>query len=390
MIAIALACASVLMLAGVAVADVAPVAVTPTIDFGRAVVGSGTYTKRVEFYNGTSSSFQLLSPMGATFGDFSVGDAGTCPRPPSPLVLAPGQTCDVTVRYTPTSSGPQAVIAAIGLCPLDALSIVNGPDGNPQSGVCPAQAVVGVPFAVMGSGVAADTLAAGPERLSFGSVPAQTQSAPQTVTLTNGSESTAITALSKSGPAADDFVIDTDSCTGAVLPPHATCTFNVRFAPSQTGERDAALEVQGATLGNAYPSVSLSGAGVATAGQSGAAGTPASTGASPPHDPPGLQRPPVRLALVTCNALPETKRHRSNVWRCTATLLSTPPNPSPRTANRATLTRGSRVYATGSGSAIGGRLRLVVHPIGPLRAGLYTLTLHSGPARVTKRVQIIG
>lgn len=386
----ALACASVLVLAGAAAADVAPVAVTPTIDFGRAVVGSGTYTKVVEFYNGTSSSFQLLSPVGATFGDFSVGDAGTCPRPPSPVVLAPGETCNVTVRYTPTGSGPQAVTAAIGLCPTDAISIVNGPDGNPQSGVCPAQAVVGVPFAVTGSGVAADTVSAGPERLSFGALPAQTQGAPQTVTLTNGSESTAITGLSKSGPAADDFLIDTDSCTGAVLPPHATCTFNVRFAPSQTGERDAALEVKGATLGNAYPSVSLSGAGIGTAGQSGAAGTPANTGASGPHDPTAMQPPPVRLELVMCHALPKTKGHRTTVRQCTVTLLSSPPNPSPRKANRATLTRGSLVYATGSGSAIGGRLRLVVHQIRTLRAGLYTLTLRSGPVWVTSRVRITG
>ena len=79
------------MLAGVAAADAAPVAVTPTVDFGRAVVGSGTYTKLVEFYNGTSSSFQLLSPEGAMFGDFNVADTGTCPRPPSAVVLASGQ-----------------------------------------------------------------------------------------------------------------------------------------------------------------------------------------------------------------------------------------------------------------------------------------------------------
>lgn len=373
-IVLALACAGVLIPPGVAAADVAPVAVTPTIDFSRAVVGSGTYTKLVEFYNGTTSSFQLLSPAGAMFGDFTVGDAGTCPRPPSAVVLAPGGTCTVTVRYTPTASGPQAVTAAIGLCPLDAITIVKDADGNPQFGVCPAQAVVGVPFAVTGSGVAAETVAVGPESLGFGSVPAQTQSAPQSVTVTNGSESTAITGLSKSGTAADDFVIGADTCTGAVLAPHETCTFNVLFAPSQAGERDAAVQVNGGTLGNAYPSLSLSGAGTA--------------GASGPHNPPTLQAPPVSLDLVTCDATPKTKGHRSSVSQCKVTLLSSPPKSSSRTANRVTLSRGSRVFATGSGSSSGGALRLLLHPVRPLRAGLYTLTLHRGHAQVTRRVRI--
>jgi len=369
MIAITLACASVLMLAGAAVADVAPVAVTPTVDFGRAVVGSGTYTKLVEFYNGTSSSFQLLSPMPGMFGDFSVGGAGTCPRPPSPLILAPGQTCNVTVQYAPTASGPQAVTAAIGLCPLDAIAISNNPDGS-RSGTCSAQAVVAVPFAVTGSGVAAETVTAGPEGLSFGSVPAQAKSAPQTVTLTNGSQSTSITGLSKTGPAADDFVLGADTCSGAVLAPHATCTFNVQFEPTQTGQRDAALQVQGATLGNAYPTVSLSGAGG-------------------PHTPPVLQAPPIKLELVTCRAIPKTKRDRAIASQCKVTALSNPPKPGPHTTSRASLSRGSRVYATGSGASIGGRLRLWVHPIRPLEAGLYTLTLHSGRKLVTRRVRVI-
>jgi hypothetical protein len=262
------------------------------------------------------------------------------------------------------------------------VSISNGPDGKPQFGTCPVSAIVGVPFAVTASGVAGETVIAGPERLSFGSVPARTQSAPQTVTLTNGSESTSIAGLSKSGPAADDFVIDADSCSGAVLPPHATCTFNLRFAPSQTGERDATLGVDGATLGNAYPSISLSGVG-------GPPGTPGSTGSSGPHNPPSLQGPPVRVELITCKATPKTKLHRATVSQCKATRLSSPPKSVPRTANRATLTRGSRVYATGSGSSVGGRLRLVVRPTRPLRVGLYTLTLRSGHGQVIRRVRIV-
>jgi hypothetical protein len=377
-----------MMMAGVAAADVAPVAVTPTIDFGRAVVGSGTYTKLVEFYNGTSSSYQLLSPVGTIWGDFTVAASGTCSRPPSPVVLAPGETCNVTVQYNPAAPGPQAVTAAIGLCPLDSISISKDSDGNPISGTCPSSAVVAVPFAVTGSGVPAETVVVDPGGLNFASVPAQTHSAPQTVTLTNGSEATSIVGLSKGGTAADDFVIDTDSCTGALLLPHATCTFNVRFAPSQAGERDATLQVEGATLGNAYPSVPLSGTGVGTAGQGGA-GTSGNTGGSGPHGSPGLQRPPLRLDVVTCEAPSKTKRHAPAVRQCKVTLISSPPNRAPRTATRATLARGSRVYATGSSSSMGGRLHLVVHPIRPLRTGLYTLTLRNSHARVTTRVRIV-
>ena len=144
-------------------------------------------------------------------------------------------TCNVTVKYTPSAAGPQAVTAAIALCPLDAIAIVKDSDGNPIFGTCPTNAIVGVPFAVTGSGVAAETVTAGPQGLSFGSVTAQTHSEPQTVTLTNGTESTSITGLLKSGTGAQDFVIDTDSCTGAVLPPHATCTFDVTVHAVATG-----------------------------------------------------------------------------------------------------------------------------------------------------------
>jgi hypothetical protein len=384
-----LASAGLLMLAGTAAADGSPVALNPAIDFGRAVVGSGTYTKFVELYNGTSSSLQVVSPKPGMFGDFSVGASGECPRPPSGSALAPGATCTMAVQYTPTALGPQAVNAGIAFCDVNAIDIVTNPDGT-KDGVCPAPAVLGVPFAVTGSGVAADALTAGSATLSFGSTPQQAVGSPQTVTLTNGSEPISITGLSTSGPAAHDFQIGEDGCTGATLLPHAICTFNVRFAPSQTGERDATLGVNGATFGNAYPSLSLSGTGGALGqnGNTGPTGNPAASG------PQGLPGPAGKVDLLTCKASPKPKRGRQVAAKqCTLQLLSNPSQfTTTGTNSLATLSRGSHIYATGSSWSTGGRQRLLLHEVRRLRPGLYTLTVRRRPGarRVITRLRIIG
>jgi hypothetical protein len=390
-----LASVGTLMLASIADADGSPIALTPSIDFGRAVAGSGTYTKFVEVYNGTTSSLQVVSPQPGVFGDFSVGASGDCPRPPSVSTLAPGATCSMTVEYTPAALGPQAVNAGVALCDVNDISISTNPDGT-KSGTCPAQAALIVPFAVTGSGVAADTLTAGPQTLSFGLTPQQTLGAAETVTLTNGSEPTSITGLSKSGPAADDFVIGNDGCTGATLVPHASCTFNVRFAPSRIGERDATLGVEGATLGNAYPTLSLSGTGGSVPtqppGQNGATGPTGKPGPAGPKSPPGGRAPAGHVEIVTCRAGTTTTRGRKRtVNHCRVLLVSSPATFTIRgVLDRAIISRGRRVYATGSSSSTGGGLLLLMHSGRPLRPGGYTLTLRrgTGAGRVLRRLQI--
>jgi hypothetical protein len=68
-----------------------------------------------------------------------------------------------------------------------------------------------------------------------------------TLTLTNlgstGDSSIQITETSISGAAASDFSDDFNDAVGVVLAPGQSVTFNVTFAPSALGERDAILEI---------------------------------------------------------------------------------------------------------------------------------------------------
>jgi hypothetical protein len=106
-----------------------------------------------------------------------------------------------------------------------------------------------------------DTLTRSPAALTFATTAMQELSQAQTVTVTNGLVAMTLGTIQVSGTDPDDFVVLHDSCSGTQLDPGATCTFDVRFAPTATRARAATLTVQGTTVGNVYPTVTLSGTG---------------------------------------------------------------------------------------------------------------------------------
>lgn len=118
--------------------------------------------------------------------------------------------------------------------------------------------------------------------LSFGSQRGGSVSAPQAVTVTNvGDGPLHVSGVTFSGTDADDFLLGSDDCRGA-LAVGQSCTIQVRFAPQALGPRSATLDVASdADAGTLH--VSLGGEGA-----EGAAGP---QGAQGPAGAAGLQGP---------------------------------------------------------------------------------------------------
>jgi len=97
--------------------------------------------------------------------------------------------------------------------------------------------------------------------VSFGSVPVNTTSAPQNVTLQNtGSANLSISSLEISGTYASRFG-QANNC-GNSLAPEASCTISLTFTPNTTGSRSATLNISTNGWGG-RKNVGLSGTGVA-------------------------------------------------------------------------------------------------------------------------------
>lgn len=377
---------AMLIYAGSASAAGSVEVLTPSLDFGRAVLGgANSTTKYVELHNATSSTLQLTAmQLSGAISDFipSFAGATTCPTPaagPSAGV-APGATCIVTVTYAPTTLGPVSGSLDMTFCQADTTPCTPITTSNVSLGA---------------EGVRAETLSLVPTQMTFASTPIGTSSRTQTVTLTNGSAPMMINGLSLGGAAPHDFVIGRDGCTGSDLSPGASCTFNVHFAPSHAGTRTATVTVLGATIGNSYPTLTLTGVGT---------GLPTNPGTGPtptrPNTPtkPGTQ--PARtggryddVELVTCRTVTIKRGHSPRTvkaLRCTATRVRrTVTITADAATTRATISRGAIVYARGWATSRGiNRWQLMTHRLRPLRRGSYTLTLRTrhGVRRFSLRV----
>ncbi len=78
--------------------------------------------------------------------------------------------------------------------------------------------------------------------LTFGDVAVGKDSDPQTLRITNtGTGALSLSGSGISGPAARDFTLSADACTGQTVGAGASCTVNVTFMPSAAGARSAQL-----------------------------------------------------------------------------------------------------------------------------------------------------
>ena len=151
--------------------------------------------------------------------------------------LAGGASCQITVAFKPTASGPVSGV----------LQINDTASGSPHS----------VPLS--GAGYAPPAVSLGTASLNFGSQLVGTTSAPQPVTLTN----TGGTSLTISGIAVAQPFVQTNNCP-ATLAAGANCTISVMFTPQASGSVNGTLTITD-NASNGSQGVSVAGSGAVAA-----------------------------------------------------------------------------------------------------------------------------
>jgi hypothetical protein len=111
-----------------------------------------------------------------------------------------------------------------------------------------------------GGGIPDVTVA--PATVTFGSVPVGGKSTPLSVTVTNnGTAPLVLKALKLVGADSDQFVKPSDTCSKQVLAVNATCAVALRFKPSSSGPKTAALSIPSNDPDENPVTVTVSGSG---------------------------------------------------------------------------------------------------------------------------------
>ncbi len=153
--------------------------------------------------------------------------------------LGPGQSCTVTVTYTPANQVAVGAASPPAITDLGTLTIESDAASAPfvlnlagQAGPVPVPAPVPAPS----SAATLATYTLSQHSLTFASTQIGNSSAPQSVTLAN----TGTQALHLASSSPSDFTV-ANPCTTVL--PAATCTFNVASTPQTSGTHIAALQL---------------------------------------------------------------------------------------------------------------------------------------------------
>ncbi len=201
-----------------------------TQDFGTVTVNASTTANIVVTNTGdvVTSALTVTPPT----GEYSVvtnGCTGT---------LAPGASCTIQLRFTPTATGPR---------PAGSLQISATAGGT--------RTVV-----LSGTGVPVGALSIAPTSSDLGSTLQGTTGTTVTFTVSNtgGSTSGPIT-TALAGTNAADFRLTANNCNGITLVAAATCTVGVTFQPATSGAKTASLSVSATPGGTAIASLTATG-----------------------------------------------------------------------------------------------------------------------------------
>ena len=191
-----------------------PAAVSATgVDFGGVPVGQPAGPLDVTVTNNGLSSFRPVSISAG--GDFVVV-GGSCTAGAS---LPPGQSCTVSVLFTPSVVGGRSAtvtLAEAGFGAVNATATVTGAGLAPKLSITPAS--YSFPPGAVGS-----------------------TSTPAAFTVTNnGTDVTTVTSTAITG----DFAIVSNSCSGATLLPGAACPLTATFSPTTDGSRKGVITVK--------------------------------------------------------------------------------------------------------------------------------------------------
>jgi hypothetical protein len=186
----------------------------PALAFPRTLVGTDSASQSVTVSNMGATAVDItdVSLTGANAADFTLG-AGNCQG----ATIAASGSCQISVSYLPTADGPQNA----------AVSIMDNAVASPQQ------------ILLSGQGTFVKLV---PAAVNFGSVTLGTISAPRTITVTNTSaRQIGFDAIGVTGAEAGDF-LESKTC-GTGLDAGASCSIIVKFIPTATGARGAALYV---------------------------------------------------------------------------------------------------------------------------------------------------
>ncbi len=198
---------------------------TVAVNFGTQQVGVTSPSQAVTLTNNQSVPLTISSI--ATNGDFA--QTNTCGS-----TLNAGANCSINVTFTPTATGSRR----------GTLWVYDGVSGSPQAA------------SLTGTG-SASAVVVSPASLAFSTLVAGTNSAPQTVTLTNvGGAPLTVNSIVVSGGYAQS-----NNCLGTV-PPNQSCNIVVTFSPPAIGSIPGEITINDSAL-MAPQLVNLSGTGAA-------------------------------------------------------------------------------------------------------------------------------
>lgn len=206
-----------------------------SLSFTATTVGQSSAAQSVTVR--ASSSLALNSLSAATSGDFQ-RSGGSCGSS-----LAAGASCTIDLQFVPSTGGSRT-----GSLTLTHNGISDG---------------VAIALSGTGNVVTAPVLAVNGSSLGFGDQVLSTNSATQTLTVTNsGNAALNFSSIALAGAAAADYQLSGNCAVGTAVTAGAQCSIGVVFSPKATGARSATLNL--ASDGGSA-SVQLSGNGTVQA-----------------------------------------------------------------------------------------------------------------------------
>jgi sugar lactone lactonase YvrE len=212
---------------------------TGILQFGSQAVGTTSSALTITVENTGNNFLNFTNSTYAASGDFSV-TGGTCEEA-TDGGWAPGQTCTLTVTFTPTATSART----------GSVKVPSNATGSPST----------ITFQGTGTMTTAPAAMLSPSTLSFGDTITGTKAPAQVITLSNpGNAVLDISGITVGGTNAADFA-ETTTC-GETLAADASCTISVTFTPASVAGFAATVSVADNAAGSPQ-TVALSGAGIA-------------------------------------------------------------------------------------------------------------------------------
>ena len=179
----------------------------------------------------------------------------------------------------------------------------------------------------------------------------------------------------------DDFLVSSDSCSGARIKLALTCNVSVRFSPSQSGPREATLNVEYNSPRSPL-TIPMTGAGgglpigptgstglTGATGPSGPTGRTGTTGTQGTPGKTGPQGKPGKNARVNCRVIRKGKARKIRI-RCRVKFVKS----AKRTVGWK-LTRNGKRYRSGRTKVANARAGIRIPELSKLKSGRYTLVV---------------